>query len=144
MKKAFNILNRQHDKRKIEDLDPSDVEEFDELLEEMESFEIGRENEPNTNESEVDTVQRTAIRTLPISAIEYQASTSQLAIAPKQTAANGLCSSLDSVEAEAGGSDDDDLIEIGSSGSYPIKTGVEPIQIDREFSKEYSYTVDVS
>lgn len=139
MKKAFNVLNIQHDKRKIEDLDPSDVEEFDELLEEMEWTGSGRENAPNTHYSEVNTEQRTAI----------QSSTSQSALAPKQ-ALNGAHNTdqfgppLDFTEAAAGGSDDDDLIEIGSSGYYPITTGVEPIQIDREFSKEYSYTVDVS
>lgn len=143
-KKALCILNRQNDKQRIEKIDASDVEEFDELLSEGESETIEAIQEiPRQCVAE-------AVPSQSNNAIYCVAGPSHLAFVPMQSIDNAMAKSgsyspLQPNENAGEGFDNDDLIEIGSSGNNAIiRTGVDPVLMDRTFSLEYSYTTNVS
>lgn len=96
-KNALRILNQQNDQKEIANLDDSDIEEFECLLD---------GDEPN----------------VPVNMDDYEPNSSKLA------------------------SEDDvgDLFVVSAPEPTSITTGVDPVEIDKEFSIEYSYTTDVS
>lgn len=146
LQKAISILNIQNDKRQIEIIDSSDVDEYDELLSDDES-EIGKIDAVQKKRVRKFEVVQSATDSIQSIALECEAGPSDLAC-PSQL----MNRSVDTIEkisplvvSENDDSiQDDDLIEIDASGSSQIITGVEPLQIDKDFSMEYSYTTDVS
>lgn len=100
LKKAIHVLNQQKDKKEVVDLDNSDIEQFEDLLDEA-----GHLDDE-----------------IPTTINECGSGSSTLAT----------------------NDDTDDLILIGAPRSTAITAGISPIELDREFSLEYTYTTDVS
>lgn len=145
LKKALNILNIQHDKRKIEDIDLSDVDEFDVLLSDEETPDepnmVSRQNPINCGS--------VSIATMPIQPKVFasEAGPSYLAITPNRALIRTLdVNENDSHQNEntADGAQDDDLIVIDSRCFDTITTVTELYQVDGPFSLEYSFTTNVS
>lgn len=104
LKSSLRFLNKKSDKKMIEHIDSSDIDEYDDLF-------CDDDAEPSE---------------MAIVLFSENVMTNNLFSEPNENAAVG-CSS-------------DDLIEIDAS---PINIGVDPMQIDRAFSLEYSYSIDV-
>lgn len=145
LKKALNVLNIQNDKRKIEDIDLSDVDEFDVLLSDEETI-----DEPNMNDRQnpmnCESVSITAMPIQP-NVFASEAGPSYLAITPNRALIRTLdVNGNDPLQNEntTGGAQDDDLIVIGSRCLDRITTDTELYQVDGLFSLEYSYTTNVS
>lgn len=101
LKRSIDVLNRQHDKKEVMDIDDDDIEEFNKLLE--------------AKDNERDEVPRT------IDECDFGTSN------------------------DATNDDSDELIVMNSGpASSGIITGITGIEIDEEFSMQYSYTTDVS
>lgn len=111
LQRAIRFLNQKSDKHKIENLDPMDVAEFDDLLSDREEIDdvvaYTSTQKEKTNYSDTGPPQSPSIPIHPIS-------------------------------------DDDDVIEIGSMGrAHSIRTGIEPLRIDEDFSMQYGFTENV-
>lgn len=131
LKKALCFLNLQNDKRRIEDIDECDVEEYDVLL---------SEDETEGCPSPVTVSMRSNCLANPT-----QTTTIPMQSANNAGTANGSYLPVDPKMNATDGSECNDVIGIGSNGmNSAIRTGIDPLQTDPKFSLEYSFATEVS
>lgn len=115
LKRAIRFLNQKNDKHKIENLDPMDVDEFDDLLSD-------REDDPKT-----DAITSASVQT------KKKKNSNDADVNPSHVSSSPIHPM------------DDDIIVIGSNRTAQIiTTGIVATETDPEFSLEYGFTKDVS